>query len=290
LKQRGGSSSSHDDEDLLSTRVCTNVYTPLLYSSQSSSSRFLLHKHGASLRILSAFTAFCCTFLSFDFYGTLLGLIALLLVSSSTCQQWNATCSTAACFLCHLTSGMSWWTVLALLLITYCDDYGQEILMNATNATTTTTTTTNATTTTTIDNSTAIPTTVLSETEELTEGQIVVCEHHSWILLFTTLAAMLWMVTGCLLMPVVLEQQALQEVQQRQRRHHRDGDTVATCDDDADDEWEDVEMTNPNAAENIPPNAQENPTPNATTEETNSSSPGPEENERGNGIQPTENL
>jgi len=171
---------------------------------------------------------------------------------------------------------MSWWTVLALLLITYCDDYGQEILVNATN------TTTNATI---IDNTTIPTTTVLPETE-LTEGQQVVCEHHSWILLFTTLASIFWMVTGCLLMPVVLEQQALQEAEQRRQRDG--GDTVATCDED--DEWEDVEMTTQENVESPTPHAENAAATDAPVDRQQQQAPGPEENERGNGIQPTENL
>jgi hypothetical protein len=173
--------------------------------------------------VIIAVVAFFTTFLTFDFYGTLLGLVAMVLVSSASCTggRGSPTASIAAGLLSSMVSGVAWWTVIVICLSDVCDDDTN----NEDDNNSTTPSTQNDTS---WDN-------FYQEVEE--DNATFFCEYRTWILSFTILSATLWFATAVCVLSQFLYPALPVPTSTTQHRgvgndyEDEDGDTVASADD-----------------------------------------------------------
>jgi hypothetical protein len=174
--------------------------------------------------VIFAVLAFFTAFLTFDFYGTLLGLVAMILVSSASCTVGRGApaASIAAGLLSSMASGVAWWSVVAIFLSDVCDDKEEDdddLWGEENNFTNTTSTGAN----------------FYQEVGD--ENATFFCEYRTWILTFTIISATLWFASAVCVLSQFLHPAppVLTSTMMIQRRVMHDdmddGDTVATADD-----------------------------------------------------------
>ncbi|GAX12883.1 hypothetical protein FisN_11Hh319 [Fistulifera solaris] len=177
------------------------------------------------------FLSFSMTFLSFDFFATVLGLTIVILYTCSTCwvkqtnelyrqQQPTSTALLTSSLLSFVCSGVMMWSVFVIALTTVCNE--------------TTDTSNNADT-----NTTLAP----QEEEENTTDYDFFCQNRSWIWAFSILSSVTWFINACLLMwlsTTVPPPPPPPRRRQRPVMWEEDGDTVAETVVDENEEREDV--------------------------------------------------
>jgi hypothetical protein len=131
--------------------------------------------------VIFAVLAFFTALLTYNFYGTLLGLIAMILVSSASCtggRDAPTVCIGAAGLVSSMSSGVAGWTVVTIFLSDVCDDTNFDDENSTTPST---------------HNDTSWDT-FYQEAGEY--DAIFFCEYRTWILTFTIISATLWLATA----------------------------------------------------------------------------------------------
>lgn len=237
--------------------LCSYIYhlydDTLLYSLpgslQRQRRRNVLHAC-TGLTILSFFM----TFLSFDFFATVLGLTIVILFTCSSCwikhpttnvlqqQQPTSTALLTSSLLSFICSGVMFWSVMIIALTKVCDpDYhnnnnDDDDDTTANNTTDTTNNTTLAPQAGATNNQTTTDSTPHDE-----EDYEFFCNNKQWILAFSVLSAVSWLINATLLLWLSYTVPPPPPLPTRRRPRpvmlDEDGDTVAETVVDENDDY-----------------------------------------------------